>query len=122
MIKHLKLQDNAHTAKLLEHKHTSYRGLLIVMLVFGVCLILAGRSAFADDYIVNAKVAAPMPTIAAEITSPLSDTTVSDKKIIISGICPIVSPAVVVVLYNSTSLLGSAGCSADGQFSGTFSL
>lgn len=118
----LKLQDHKHTAKLVEHKHTSYRGLFLVMVVFGLCLMAVAKTANADDYVVNARVAAPIPTIAAQITSSSTQSVISSPNIVISGTCPIINPAIVVVLYNGTNMLGSAGCSVDGLFSGTFSL
>lgn len=118
----LKLQDHQHTAKHLAHKHTSYRGLFVVMAVFGLSLFFVAKTVGADSYVVNARVAAPIPTIAANITSPLSQTTVNSPNIIISGTCPIISPAIIVVLYKGVNVLGSASCTILGQFSGTFSL
>lgn len=118
----LKLQDHKHTAKKIEHVHTSYRGLALVMLIFGVALFFVQRTVSADSYVVSAKVAAPIPTIAAEITSPTQQSTTESANIVISGICPIITPAIIVELYNNNELIGSAGCSASGEFSGTFSL
>ncbi len=122
MKKILKLQDHKHTARRIEHKHTSYRALFVVMLFFGLCLFFVGKSVSADSYVVSASVAAPIPTVPAQITSPLSQATLTSQNIVISGTCPIIVPAIVVVLYQGPTMMGSAGCSVTGEFSGTFSL
>ena len=122
MKKALKLQEHKHTAKIMHHKHTSYRALFLLMMVFGLSLLLIGKSASAADYVLNARVAAPLPTVAPKITTPAPNSTVSNPNIVISGTCPIIEPAIVVVLYRGDTMLGSAGCSSAGKFLGSFSL
>jgi hypothetical protein len=118
----LKLQDHKHTAKRLEHIHTSYRGLFVVMAFFGLCLFFVAKTVGADSYVVSAGVAAPIPTVPAQITSPAANTNLTSQNVVISGTCPIISPAIVVVLYQGSNMMGSAGCTSSGDFSGTFSL
>lgn len=122
MKKILKLQDHKHTAKHLHHRHTSYRALMVVMALFGVVLLMLQKSANADSYVVSASVPAPIPTIPAEITSPVTGSIATTNNTVISGTCPIVNPAIVVEIYRNDAFLGSAGCSSNGEFSGTFFL
>lgn len=122
MKKILKLQDHKHTAKHLPHHHTSYRALFLLILLFGVCLLFVQRNVNADSYVVSARVAAPIPTVAAEITQPTAGSVLTEQNIIISGNCPIIIPAVIVELYRNDQLLGSSLCTNDGTFSGTYSL
>lgn len=122
MKKILKLQDHKHTAKPIHHKHTSYRALMVVMLLFGVVLLFLHKSASADSYVVSATVPAPIPTISAEIVSPLDGSISTSNNVVIKGTCPIVNPAIVVEIYRNGDFLGSAGCSNTGEFSGTFFL
>lgn len=122
MKKILKLQDHKHTARRLEHEHTSYRALVLLMIIFGISLFFVQRTVNADSYVVSASVQAPIPTIPAVITIPANQATVNTANIIVSGTCPVIVPAIVVEIFRNDEFIGSAGCSASGDFSGTFSL
>lgn len=116
----LKLQEHKHTAKKLPHHHTSYRGLWLIMLAFGASLLLITRAVRASENLnVTAKVPAPIPTTAAIIDSPLDKTSTNDANILVSGSCPVITPAIIVVIYRDSDLIGAAGCSAAGQFFAT---
>jgi len=122
MKKILKLQDHRHTAKRIEHAHTSYRALFLIMALFGISIFFVQRSASADSYVVSASVQAPIPTIPAQITSPTDQSTTNSPNIVIGGTCPIIMPAIVVEIFRNDEFIGSAGCSASGEFSGTFTM
>ena len=118
----LQLRHHKHTAKLLPHKHTSYGALFLLMLVPVIMLALVGRLVFASDYEVTATVPAPIPSGAPVITSPTDGSTVHTNTITVSGTCPVITPAVVIAIYDGSSLIGSAICSAAGDFSVPISL
>lgn len=116
MRKLLHLVEHKHTARHLPHHHTSYRGLWVVMVVFGSALLFIHQAATAANLNVNAKVAAPIPTAPAEITSPVSGFISNDDNIIVSGACPIINPSIIVVILRDNSFVGSGGCSSNGSF------
>jgi hypothetical protein len=118
----LKLQDHKHTAKKSSHEHTSYRGLSILLILFGICLLLISRSVNAASYMVTAGVPAPIPSSPAEITNPVTGSAVTNPNIVISGTCPVIIPAIVVMIYDNNNYIGSAGCSASGVFAGSFTI
>jgi hypothetical protein len=113
----LRLQHHQHTARILTHKHTSYHGLAVVVLLAG--LFMAGLNlmakATADTLHVYGKVSAPIPTEPAIITSPTSGR-VSRPSLTVSGSCPVMTPNVIVVLAVDNNEVGSVVCS-DGTFS-----
>ena len=92
------------------------------MAVFGASLLLMQRTVGADSYVVSASVQAPIPTVPAKITSPDDQFTTTSANIVISGTCPIIMPAIVVEIFRNDTFIGSAGCSAMGEFSGTFNV
>ncbi len=79
-------------------------------------------SARASDYVVTAMVPAPLPTEAPVITSPHNDTTVTTQELVVKGVCPVVSPAVLITIYENDALLGSTVCGSDGTFTVPVSL
>lgn len=116
MHKFLKLHHHKHTGKVLHHRHTSYRALAIVVVLAGACMLLTNRMAQAADYIVTAKISAPLPSGAPVITSPTEGSVFSTPAITINGSCPLSTPAILVVIYEGTTALGTAQCSALGTF------
>ncbi|MFA5004285.1 MAG: hypothetical protein WC498_03365 [Candidatus Saccharimonadales bacterium] len=116
----LQLQHHKHTGKLLHHRHTSYRALLVILVVLGAVLVRVEMSlrqiAHADSFSVSAVVPAPIPTEPAVITQPNDSTTVTDPNLIIGGTCPDTTPPLTVAIYRGTELLGSAPCDTDGTF------
>lgn len=111
----LHIQPHEHTGKIIAHHHTSYRSLFILVTL--VSLVLAGmqKSAGADEIIVSAKVAAPIPTQSTTITTT-SNTTLTPL-VVINGTCGIMSSASLIEIYSSGVFLGSTVCDTSGHFS-----
>ncbi len=115
--KALKLRHHKHTGKLLAHKHTSYRVLFLLMLVPIIMMAFIDQVVGAADLVVTAKIPAPMPAGAPVIVSPTDNTTINSKDLVVSGTCPVITPAIIVALYDNDVLIGSDQCSVDGTFS-----
>ena len=115
----LHLQHHRHTGKVLRHKHTSYRGLAVV-LVF-TAAVMTGLSLMArvtaDSLVVYARNPAPIPTTAAVITSPADGATITQATLNVSGTCPAMTPAVIVAITDNGTLAGSVPCDSSGSFS-----
>lgn len=118
----LKLHHRKHTGKILAHKHTSYRVLFFLMLIPIGLMALIDQMVGASDLMVNAKVPAPMPSEAPVITSPLTNTTVKESELPVTGTCPVITPAVIIALYDNQTFVGSDQCSPEGEFSVPVSL
>ena len=71
----------------------------------------------ASNLMVTATVPAPIPDGAPIITTPMDGATVQTQNITVSGLCPVITPAVIITIYNDNVFAGSAICSADGKFS-----
>jgi hypothetical protein len=113
----LQLHQNKHTGKLLHHRHTSYRSLFLLIGIAAAFMVTMNHMAHAIDYEVTAIVPAPLPAGPATITNLKNGDTVYGPTIHISGVCPIISPAIIVVAYdNGTTLLGSQTCTSGGTF------
>ncbi len=112
----LRLAHHRHTGRRLPHHHTSYHAILVILAVFGLCLISI-RHAAAGNYVVTAKVSAPLPGVPSVITDPASGLVTTDPNITISGSCPVITPAIIVLLYRNGVLVGSMVCPPSGQFS-----
>jgi len=115
----LHLQHHHHTGKVLHHRHTSYRGLAIIIGLAGVFMLglnMMSR-ATADTLYVWARNPAPIPTQAAIITSPRNGTAINDLSVTVSGICPPVTPRAIIVIYEGATDLGSAACDTSNRFS-----
>lgn len=70
----------------------------------------------ASEYIVSATVPAPLPPDAPIITSPQNNAVVHSPDTSIKGTCPVVTPAVIITIYEDANLLGSVVCGTDGSF------
>lgn len=116
MANKLHLHPHKHTGKLLHHKHTSYHALFLLLAIAGAFMVTMNHMAKAADYQVTAIVPAPLPSGTAQITSPHDGDTVYDSTTILSGTCPVSTPAIIVVAYSDGTLLGSQTCSAQGMF------
>jgi len=117
-----KLHPHKHTGKLLHHRHTSYPVLVALILIVGVLIGLTGRIANADDLLVTATVPAPIPAGAPVFTSPDDGTVTDDPSVTFEGTCPVITPAVIIALYEGPTLLGSGICEPTGTFEITASL
>ncbi len=80
-------------------------------------MLLTNRMAQAADYVVTAKISAPLPAGAPVITSPTDGTVFDTPAVTINGTCPVSTPAILVVIYEGTNALGTTQCSAFGTFS-----
>jgi len=80
-------------------------------------LVLIGQFAAASDYAVTATVPAPLPTDPPTILTPTNGAVVSTANVTVSGTCPVVSPAVIIAVYDGGVLVGSVSCSTAGDFS-----
>ncbi len=116
--KKLHLQHHRHTGRLLHHKHTSYRGLAVVLglsTAFVVGFTSLAR-ATADSLYVYARIPAPIPITAPVITDPSSNRATSKATLVVSGTCPIITPKVIIVILDNGSEAGSAACDANNNF------
>ena len=112
----LQLHPHKHTGKLLHHRHTSYRALFLLLALTGAILITPAGMAKASDYRVDAVVPAPLPSQSAVITHPVNGSSIRTSTVAIGGTCPVVTPAIIVVLYEGSEILGSQACTQNGTF------
>ncbi len=85
-------------------------------------IIAVGQMVGASEYQVTATVPAPLPTSAPIITSPLQKSIIKTQEVTVSGTCPSSSPAIIVALYDNSSLVGSQQCDQQQQFAIPISL
>ena len=79
-------------------------------------MIVTNRLAGAADYEVTATVPAPLPNGAPVFTNPPDGSTYYTSSVTVSGTCPVVSPAIIVVIYENNTTLGSKQCTPSGTF------
>lgn len=115
----LHLQHHRHTGKFLHHKHTSFRGLAILLAIAGMCMvgISALGHATAGDIVVYATNPAPIPTDAPVITKPADGENISKSTVIVAGTCPAADPRVVIAILNDGQQVSSVACDSDNNFS-----
>jgi hypothetical protein len=116
--RHLRLQHHRHTGRRLQHRHTSYRGLAILVVVAGVAMLTltAVARATADTLLVTARNSAPIPTEPAIITSPADNAVITTADIAVRGTCQSADlPRVVILLLDGTPT-ASAPCDSDNTF------
>jgi hypothetical protein len=111
-----KIHHHKHTGRLIHHRHTSYGALFVLIVVVGVLLFFTDRVVKADEMLVTATVQAPIPIGAPVFTAPDEGTITSHATVDFEGTCPIITPSVVVALYDETLLIGSGACENDGTF------
>ena len=80
-------------------------------------LALVGQYAGASDLVVTAAVNAEVPDEAPTITSPTNNAVINTSQVTVSGTCPVVSPAVIIAIYEKDTLIGSSTCGDSGTFS-----
>ena len=116
----MNLSDHTHSLRWRPHRHTSYPGLLFVLLLTGILVL--GASLGAQGAVQNPQtgsvgltgtVPGPPPTQAAVITSPGSGDTTSSSPVTISGLCP----ANTFVFIEKNSVLGGEAACSGGRFS-----
>lgn len=117
--RHLHLQHHRHTGKKLHHRHTSYRGLAIVLVAAGALMlaVTALGHATADSFSVGATVRAPIPSSPAIISTPSDGDVVASDSQVVTGSCPIITPQVIVAVMLDNVNVGSAICDSANDFS-----
>jgi hypothetical protein len=88
--KHLKLQHRKHTGRVLHHRHTSYRALAVVFALAGITMWGVG---------------ALQRAAADALTS-----------VLVAGNCPVMAPALTVVVLMDGKVAGSALCGANNDY------
>lgn len=118
----LQLIDHGHSGRLRHHEHTSYAGLVFVMLLVGILLMGVSWSASAATPAVNPQsgsvglsgtVRGPAPTQAATITTPRSGQHTTSIPITVSGVCP---ANTFVEITKNDAFAGATSCQDDGTF------
>ncbi|MGB4762619.1 MAG: hypothetical protein WBP12_04680 [Candidatus Saccharimonas sp.] len=112
----LHLQHHRHTGKVLAHKHTSYRGLFLLVALFSLSLIAIVQSVRANDIIATAKVAAPIPATAAQVTSHDPEAVSATDSIELAGSCSYAAPTTVVEVHADGQFVASGVCSPSNTF------
>jgi hypothetical protein len=123
--KHLRLQHHRHTGRVLHHQHTSYRGLAIIIGLAGVLMFTlnnvartaAATMSGAGTLTVTASNPAPLPTIAAVITSPANNAVVHKAQLQVRGTCQASGPPNIVTIVDNGVIVGSTPCQSDSTFS-----
>jgi len=107
----LRLQHHRHTGRKLAHKHTSFHGLALILILAGLFIVglNAMAKATAADLHVYGKISAPLPTEPAVILSPTTGI-VTHPSIDVSGTCPVITPNIIVVLAVDGNEVGSVIC------------
>jgi hypothetical protein len=113
----LHLQHARHTGSVLHHRHTSFRALLLVMLIGGVFIGWFGQYSRAQalDLQVTARRNAPVPDALPFVGSHATGFETLDNRIEISGTCPTNTPNFVKI-FNWSRLIGTVPCNPDGTF------
>jgi hypothetical protein len=117
--KHLKLQHHRHTGRVLHHRHTSYRALAVVFALAGITMwgVGAMQRAAADALTsVSAVVPLPVPHASAMISTPADGGTVQSSDALVAGNCPVMAPALTVVVLMDGKVAGSALCGANNDY------
>jgi len=115
---HLKLKHHRHTGRKLHHKHTSYRGLAVVLVLAGVVMVGTAlvQHAAASAFSVGGTVAITPPKVSATITTPVAGATLTSQDELVAGTCPLVTPHVAVVIKMDGNVAGSAMCDDNENF------
>lgn len=117
----LNLQHHKHTGKLLHHRHTSYHGLVMILLCTGLVLgmfgLLSSKVAADEQFQVTAKVFAPAPTQPAHINSPAGGSELTANPVNVSGSCQSADPQHIVKIFSNDQFVGSTLCTNGGTFS-----
>jgi hypothetical protein len=117
--RHLHLQHHRHTGRKLHHRHTSYHGLVVILLVAGAVMLFVtalGRTTV-NAFSVGGTVKAPVPSSPAIITSLNDGDKLHYDSQNITGSCPIITPQVVVAILIDNVNVGSAVCDSANDFS-----
>lgn len=118
--RHLRLQHRHHTGKLLHHRHTSYRGMAVVLVLATVFIvglnIMARVTADSLNLYVYGRIPAPIPTDAPVILSPKTGFATHHAAMSVSGTCPVITPQVIIAIIDNGQEAGSAPCDGSNNF------
>ena len=115
----MKFCPHAHTGRKLEHHHTSYLGLAVLLVLVGFALGASTLSASAavleksGSMQVSANVSGASPATAPTILQPSSGQTFSANPILVSGDC---ESGLTVEIRKNGYLAGTARCSNAGSY------
>jgi hypothetical protein len=120
----LHLQHHRHTGKVLHHRHTSYRGLAVVLVLAGLVVagVGAANRAAADSFGVSAWANIPVPSTAPIISVPQAGATVTGGSVLVTGTCPLVTPQAVISISVDGAAAGTGACDSNNDFSVPVSL
>jgi hypothetical protein len=117
----LRLQHRHHTGKLLHHRHTSFRGLAVILVLATAFIVglnvMARVTADSLNLYVYGRIPAPIPTDAPVILSPKSGFTTKKAEVTVTGTCPVITPQVVIAIIDNGQEVGSAPCDPNNNFS-----
>jgi len=111
-----------HTGKLRPHRHTSYAGLVFVLVIAGVLLMGVSLAAEAAPPAVNPQsgsiglsgtVRGPAPSTAATILTPANGSSTSSIPITVSGTCP---AGTFVSIKKNEVFAGAVSCQDDSTY------
>lgn len=119
----LQLVPHEHSGRVRAHAHTSYPGLMFMLLVVGVLLLGVSWSTQAAPPAVNPQtgsigltgvVRGPAPSTSARILSPANGSRTTQIPITVSGVCPVNT---FVSITKNNVFGGVTTCQDDGTFS-----
>lgn len=117
------LIGHEHSLRIRHHRHTSYAGLIFVLLLIGILLLGVSYSASAAPPAVNPQsgsvgltgtVRGPAPSQAATIGSPRNGQHTSSVPITVTGSCP---TSTFVLVTKNAVFAGATDCKDDGTYS-----
>lgn len=117
------LLPHKHTFELHHHRHSSYPGMVLLLVMAGVLLTSVSLTAEAAPPAVNPQsgsiglqgtVHGPAPSQAATITSPRNGDHTSSIPITVQGLCP---AGTFVLITKNGAFAGATTCADDGTFS-----
>jgi PKD repeat protein len=119
----LQLSQHEHSGKIRPHRHTSYAGLVFILLVVGVLLLGSSWAAQAAPPAVNPQagslglsgtVRGPAPSTSATITSPQNGSHTRAIPVTVAGTCPVNT---FVSITKNAVFAGVTPCLDDGTYS-----
>jgi len=89
---------------------------VLACLIILTFLVIQAVPTLADSYEVTAKVPAPLPVDLPIVTTPGNNSEQQSQTVTIIGTCPVIVPALIVVLERNAQTIGSGSCASNGVF------